>query len=264
MRKIFFTLGLVISLAVSAEVPIPGLDPGGMFFDSLESSGKLEFVLSQSKETLEFGKLHPAFGMALIFDSKNLPKNFSGSNKQPSVIQLSLGNRNPSTDQIVQFASLSIKTPVLPFKKDLEIPFQDMKEKNKESNDSAFLVINPSKMSKTSSDTEKLQGTFFSEQGKMKVSAKGQPKKISFKVDGKYLRFRQRMMTVTLETKLGSPFSDDKGELKGTIEIPFYWPAEPAADQWMKKIAQESLEIFPEISPTSQPKRVLASPKEKE
>lgn len=262
MKKLFLCLGFFISILAISAVPIPGLEPGGLFFDSLESEGKLEFLLSQSKETLEFGKLHSAFGMGLIFSSKNLPENFSKSNENQSIIQISLGNRNPAENQITQFGSLSIQTSDLPLKKELKVPFQDMNQKSASQRESGFLLISSSKMSSASTDTEKLQGTFFSEQGKLQVTPKGKIKKVSFKVEGQYLRFRQQMMTLVLEAKLGTPFSDEKGELKGTIEIPFYWPAEAAADNWIKKIAQNSLEVFPEISPSAQPKRVLASPRD--
>lgn len=262
MTRLILCLGFFISILAISAVPIPGSEPGGLFFDSLESEGKLEFSLSQSKETLEFGKLQSAFGMGLIFFSKNLPKNFSKSIGNQSIIQISLGNRNPSENQITQFGSLSIKTSALRLKKPLEVLFQDINQKNAPQRESVFLVINPSRTIKGSTDTEKLQGTFFSEQGKLQVSPKGKIKIASFKVEGQYLRFRKQTMTLVLDAKLGSPFSDDKGQIKGSIDIPFFWPAEPAADKWIKKIAQNSLEVFPEISPSARPKRVLASPQD--
>jgi len=264
MRKLLILVSFFNSFLLISEVPIPGVSSEGVFFETIESSGKVDWSFTEGKETLSFGKTDPAYGIGLLFAAKNLPNQFLKSNGGNSLIQISFGNRNPSPNQLAQFGSLSIRTSSIPLKQSIELSFQNLDKKDSGKNPSAFLIFNSIQTSRTSSESEKLKGTYFSDKGTLKLTPKGEPKKVSFKVEGRSLQFRTQQISLALDVKLGTPFSNEKTDLKGAIDIPLYWPAESQADIWIQKLAKNSLETFPEISPQDRPQRSLASPKKRD
>lgn len=262
MKNIFGGLFLLLSVSSFSEVPLSGLNSEQVFFETVDSAGKLDFSVSQNKEIIEFGKNQNSFAMGLIFDSKNLPSTFLKNFKGSSLIQISLGNRVPQINQMVRFGSLTIKSKNVYPQNKLELSFLNLTKK--EQLQSAFLILNSPQRNTSATEADKLKTTFFSEQGKLKLIPKGSHKIVYFKIDGKSLKFKKQLMNLVLDVQVGSPFSDEKGEIKGAIDLPIFSPAENKANSWIKKIAQEKLEVFPEISPTPPPKRVLASPRKGE
>jgi hypothetical protein len=76
----------------------------------------------------------------------------------------------------------------------------------------------------------------------------------------KNLAFKRQLFNLVVESKLGTPFSSEKGTLKGNVTFPLYWPGNEAADKFISELAKERLERHPEIAPDKETIRELASP----
>jgi len=263
MKKIVFFIFVWAFQGIFAEVPLPGQSSPFISIETLENSGQLEFKVGEKTETFEFGKGKPHYAMGLVFSRKNLPTSFAKSIGQNQMIQIALGNRNTSApDLITQFGSLTLKIEELPSDNALKLPFQDTSKADKDQGQSAFLILNSSQMTFSQEDQEKLKSTYFSESGEISVTSTKAVEKISLPNTGKKLSFKRKNISFNIDAKLATPFSGEKGSLKGTVQIPVFSPQGAEADAFVAELAETSLDKNPEISPPKEAPRTLASPEE--
>lgn len=263
MNRMFFLVLLALVRVGFSEVPLPGQSGNFFSIEDLDNSGQLEFKMGDKVETLEFGKGKAHYGMGLVFSRKNLPRSFVKTIGKNEILQIAFGNRNTaSPDLITQFGSLSLKLEELPSQAMLKLSFQDTSKADKDQGPSAFLILNSPQMTFSQEDQEKLKTTVFSESGEISLTPKDAIEKISISNAGKRLSFRRRSISLDIDAKVGTPFSGSKGSLKGTLQIPVFWPHGTEADAFVAELAETSLDKNPEISPPKIAPRTLASPEE--
>jgi hypothetical protein len=263
MKKNLIFIFVLVFQCAFAEVPLPGQSSNFISIETLENSGQLEFKVGEKTETFEFAKGKPHYAMGLVFSRKNLPSSFAKTIGKNQIIQFAFGNRNASApDLITQFGSLTLRIEEFPTSKALKLPFQDITKADKDQGQSAFLILNSSQMTFSQEDQEKLKSTHFSESGEVGVTPSTTSDKISIPNSGKKLSFKRRNLTLTIDAKLGTPFSGEKGTLKGTLQIPVFSPQGSEADAFVAELAETSLDTNPEISPPKEAPRSLASPEE--
>lgn len=264
MTKINFLLVFLFLHRAFGEVPVPGNSSGFISVADLENSGRLELKMGEKTETLEFGKDKPAYAMGLFFSKNNLPRAFAKTMGDNQILQIAFGNRNTSApDLITQFGALTLKLEALPTTTALAIPFQDTSKPDKDPGASAFLILNSNQMRFSQEDQEKLKTTHFSESGELTLRPVDKPQKTLIPISGKRLSFKRGTFSLTIDTKMGSPFTNDKGSIKGSIELPVYLPQSDEANSFISELAETSLDKNPEISPPKQAPRTLASPEER-
>jgi hypothetical protein len=263
MKKLLFFILVLAFQGIFAGVPLPGQASGFISIETLENSGQLEFKVGEKTELFEFGKGKPHYAMGLVFSRKNLPSSFANSIGKNQIIQIALGNRNATApDLITQFGSLTLKIEDFPGTDALKVTFQDTSKAEKDQGQSAFLILNSSQMTFSQEDQEKLKSTYFSESGEIVVTPSNAVEKISLPNGTKKLSFKRKNFSLTLDAKLGTPFSGGKGSVKGTFQIPVFWPHGTEADAFVSELAESSLDKNPEISPPKEAPRTLASPEE--
>jgi hypothetical protein len=263
MKMTLFFIGVLAFQSIFAEVPLPGQSSSFISIETLENSGQLEFKVGEKTEIFEFGKGKPHYAMGLVFSRKNLPSSFAKSIGQNQIVQIALGNRSTSApDLITQFGSLTLKIEELPSSDVLKIAFQDTSKAEKDQGQSAFLILNSSQMTFSQEDQEKLKSTHFSETGEVTVTPSKTVEKVSLPNGTKKLSFKRKNLSLNIDAKLGTPFSGEKGSLKGTVQIPVFWPQGTEADAFVAELAESSLDKNPEISPPKEAPRTLASPEE--
>ena len=264
MKKSIFFLVLLTVQTAFCEVPLPGKSAGFISVDNLENNGQLEFKMGEKTEVLEFGKDKAQYGMGLFFSRSNLPPTFLKSINNNQILQITFGNRNTSApDLVTQFGALTVKLDQLPSVTALKMPFQDTTIADKDTGQSAFVILNSSEMRFSQEDQEKLKTTHFSESGELTLTPSDKVEKVSIPVGGKKMAFRRGAFTLSIDAKMGTPFSNEKGTLKGSIEIPVFWPNGTEANAFVAELAETSLDKNPEISPPKEAPRTLASPQER-
>lgn len=263
MKKLKLLIFFLLAQNIFCEVPLSGQSGSFISIEELDNSGELEFKMGEKTEKLEFGKGKAHYGMGLVFSRDNLPASFLKTIGKNQIIQIALGNRNGSVpDLITQFGALTLKVEEVPSSTVLRIPFQDTSKADKDPGQSAFLILNSSQMTFALEDQEKLKSTTFSESGEIQLTPSEKVEKISIPNAGKRFSFKQRMLKLNIDSKVGTPFSGEKGTLKGSIQIPIFWPQGTEANAFVAELAEASLEKNPEITPPKEAPRTLASPEE--
>jgi len=261
--KIQFLILVLAFQRIFAGVPLPGQSAKFPSIDNIENSGQLQLKVGDKTETFEFEKDKPHYAMGLVFSRKNLPSSFAKTIEKNQIIQIALGNRNASApDLITQFGALTLKIEQVPSSSPVKLTFQDTSKADKDLGQSAFLILNSSQMTFSQEDQEKLKSTQFSESGEILITPANTVEKISLPNAGKKLSFKRRNLTLAIDAKLGTPLSGEKGTLKGTVQIPVFWPNGDEAEAFVAELAETSLDKNPEISPPKESPRTLASPEE--
>jgi len=260
--KWLFTLTFTLAFLSLAEVSLPLKNSGFFSIEDLPGEGKIEFKIGEQTEVVELGKDKTQYGMGIVFSQKNLPESFNRGLGKLQLIQIALGNRGKQPgDSVTQFGAFMLRTDRIPTNTMIKLPLLDSGKADREPVPGGFIIFNSSQFKMGIEDQEKLKTTFFSERGEITLVPSGTAESLMIRKEGyKKLPFKRQMMDLIVEAQLGTPFSSEKGTLKGTVKFPLYWPSGEDADSFVSKLAQESLERHPEIGPEGEATRGLASP----
>ena len=261
MKAIFICLAFLGWGSAFADASLPSVSKSLFSLENLPGKGSLNFVLGQQNENLEFGKDKSFYTLALVFERKNLPASVAKTITKHQVIQIALGNRvDAQTDRLAQFGAMTLKVREVPKTESISLKCQDLSKADKSQSESAFIIFNSSQTKLSVEDQDKLKNTVFSESGQVKITPIGTPEKILVKHQGKNLAFKRQLMSLTIDSNLSTPFSSERGSLKGTVEVPFFWPSGSESNRLVAELAKESLEKESDIFPPLQAPRTLASP----
>jgi hypothetical protein len=211
-------------------------------FSAEKNPGKGSFTYKKVDQTevIDLGTESGQFGFGLVFRHATLPEEFLRSYGKQDIIQFSFGTLPGKAEgRVPEFATMALFTKVKP-KEWQSYPLMVGVQRQPGQEFGLVLFTTP-RASAERSDEEKLRETFFARGGQVRLKSNGAAKGLDVDAGGKKVSFKVQAMKLEIEAELATPFNAQKNQLQGSVEIPVYWPDSPAALNWMKKIAFQSL-----------------------
>ncbi len=221
------------------EVPAELLDIFAT--DAHPGTGTVVFHQGEKVELVELGPQSGHYGLGIVFHSSALPEAFQEEFHDTHIIQIVLGTMaSKLQSQVAQFGGISLITRKIPSQSQT-FHTKPLTAQSHDILNLGLLMISSPSMLREQADEQKLKGTFFGESGTVILTPLAKFRSIQTETSGNPLHFKTQTMRLEFNSQLGTPFSNEKAELQGKLEIPIYWPEGKPAELFAKKIATRSL-----------------------
>jgi len=214
-------------------------------------TGTLVYRQGAKVELIELGAQSGHYGLGIVFHSSALPEAFQKEFQNTHIIQIVLGTMTSKLqEQVPEFGGISLITKKIPSHPQIF----NTKLRTAASSDilnlGLMLVTSPS-TPREQVDEQKLKSTYFAQSGTIILTPLETFRPIQTDNAGTIIKFRTQTVRLEFNNELATPFSGEKAELQGKLEIPLYWPDGKPAELFAKKIANRSLAGM--SAPPSQP-----------
>ncbi len=204
-------------------------------------SGTVVYRQGGKVELIDLGPESGRYGLGIVYPAKLLPEAYREEFKGAFIIQIQLGTMaSKLQEQVSQFGSMSLITKHIPTtSQTFQTKIRDAKTNNI-FNLGLMMMTSPS-APREQADEQRLKSTYFAQSGSVIVTPLFDPREVKTENGSSTLQFKTQTMRLEFNSELSTPFSNEKAELQGKLEIPIYWPDSKSAELFTKKIAARSL-----------------------
>jgi hypothetical protein len=249
---IFFILALLSLVLASpcfAAPPLLGIPKAASrprFIEAFSpeqnpGKGTLSYKTGDKVRSIQLGGQSGFYGVGMIFHGTQLPDNFKQELKDRYIVQVALGNLTAKDKNLIpEFAAVTLILKKLPTEKKTVKTVMPTGKETKIDEGALILFSNPETPTDRA-DEEKLRGTYFANSGVLTLTPVGKPEVVDIRADNGHYKFKTQAMRMEFNSLLVTPFNVQPADMRGTLEIPIFWPHDKRSELFAKHIAEESL-----------------------
>lgn len=245
MSRLFVATLLIALLSPRLS---PALELGQLFsVETRPGRGTLIYRQGAKSEKVELGAAAGHYGMGVVFRGSLLPTPYSQDYGNARILQIALGTLKANLQaQVPQFGSLTLIMKEIP-KQRTVLKLLIPSGKDASLKELGLLLFTSPSTPSEQGDEDKLKGTYFAQSGTIALTPLGSAEKLEVRSQGRIVGFKSQTVRLEIDALLATPFTTQETTLKGSIELPLYWPVGKEAKAMTRRIAADSLGTAPAL-----------------
>lgn len=203
------------------------------------SIGEFTFTHGSSTEKVTFNSAGGLYAIGFALPSELMPEPYRHQFKGTQAIHVLFGNASP-VSTVSQFGSLLFFVDSLGKSAKLKVRSHGSAEQTRTPN-AFFAQFRSPTTPATTTDEDRLKGTFFASQGGAKLSPKGIALNVVAAFTDRRLRFSKRRIELEIDSKMATPFNPEAASLKGSLAFTVFSPGGDDTRAVLKELLHETL-----------------------